>query len=103
MTDGETVVVCMPAWRPPPIAGTTRRFCNECGTAVWLAPSSEHDVPDGRIACLDCVVGWMLADGRYEVRSATDAQRAEFAAAGVDPDDADRVVAWLRGRGPDDA
>jgi hypothetical protein len=48
-------------------------------------------------------VGWMLADGRYEVRSATDAQRAEFAAAGVDPDDADRVVAWLRGRGPDDA
>jgi len=66
MSDDDLIVVCMPvADMLHPVAGAIVQHCEQCGTAVWLAPSSVRVIDRATVLatlrCVPCAVAQMRA------------------------------------------
>jgi len=70
-----------------PIAGTTDRPCDDCSAATMFAPSTlarpEVGHPNSRFVCIECGVKRMP---RLKIATPSEAQKAELAANGIDPE-----------------
>jgi hypothetical protein len=73
----EAILVCVRAaagvFRVP---GSTEARCDQCGAAVWVAPSSRQAAPTAVPRCIPCAVATAGDDVR--IQPLTDAQVREI-------------------------
>jgi len=80
----EIVVLCFKVLMNPvpPVAGSTRKPCAECGQPVWISPATLAHVVEKphKICCAECVVAKQGDDDDIQLIPPTDAQVAEMCA-----------------------
>ena len=82
--DEELVVLCFKVLMNPmpPVLGSTRKPCAECGQAVWISPATLAHVADKphRICCAECVAAKQEGDDDITLVPPTEAQIEEMIA-----------------------
>ncbi len=82
--DEETIIICVRTTDASNvIKGSTEEICADCGTGVWLSPSSKEF--DGAPCCAQCAHKRMaMSPDEVEFAETTDEQKKEILEALLD-------------------